>query len=65
MLVVCSSVSDTDSCAKANAFASSADNSGVDITVSPQALSSADINSKLGVSASYSNTVADYINSVL
>jgi acetyl esterase/lipase len=65
MLVVCSAESTANTCAKASAFANAADNAGVNITVSPQALSPAEVNSKLGVSASYTTTVANYIDSIL
>ncbi|MDB5523898.1 MAG: esterase/lipase-like protein [Rhizobium sp.] len=65
MMVVCSSESDDNTCAKANAFAQAADNAGVKITVSPQALSSSEVNSRLGVSSTYTNTVETYIESIL
>jgi len=65
MLVVCSSESSDNTCAKANAFAQAADNAGVRVTVSPQALSASEVNSRLGVSSSYTNTVETYIESIL
>jgi arylformamidase len=65
MLVVCSSESSDDTCAKANAFAQAADNAGVNITVSQQALSSSEVNSRLGVSTSYTSAVDDFIESIL
>ncbi|MDH6268590.1 arylformamidase [Rhizobium sp. SG_E_25_P2] len=65
MLVVCSTESASDSCGKANAFAATADNKGISVTVSPQALSSGDVNAQLGVANTYSDKVDDFINSVL
>jgi arylformamidase len=65
MMVVCAADSSEDTCAKASAFASAADNSGVTVTVSPQALTAAEINAKLGVVTSYTNTVDAYIDSIL
>jgi arylformamidase len=65
MLVVCSAESTANTCAKANAFANAAENAGVQITVSPQALSSAEINNRLGASTAYTDTVANYIDSLL
>jgi acetyl esterase/lipase len=65
MLVVCAAQSKSDTCAKANAFSQAADNSGVKVTVSPQSLTSSEVNSKLGVSGSYTNSVESFIESVL
>jgi acetyl esterase/lipase len=65
MLVVCSSESNDNTCAKASAFAQAASNAGVNITVSPQPLTSSEVNSRLGVSATYTGAVAQYIESIL
>ena len=65
MMVVCAAESTAETCAKANAFATAADNAGVHVTVSPQAMTSSEINAKLGVSTTYTDTVADYIASLL
>jgi arylformamidase len=65
MLVVCAAESADNTCTKANAFAQAADNRGVNITVSPQALSSSEVNSRLGVSTAYTNTVDNFIESIL
>jgi acetyl esterase/lipase len=65
MLVVCSAESADNTCAKANAFAQAANSAGVHITVSPQALTSSEVNSRLGVSSSYTNTVENFIESTL
>jgi acetyl esterase/lipase len=65
MLVVCSTESSEDTCTKANAFAEAADNAGVNITVSPQPLPSGEINAKLGVSDTYTQSVAFFIASLL
>jgi len=65
MLVVCSSQSTQDSCAKANAFAQAAQSVGVKITVSTQTLTPNAISSQLGVSSSYTSSVDGYIQSLL
>jgi len=65
MLVVCSSESTQDTCAKANAFSQAANNVGVKVTVSTQALAPSAISSQLGVSNSYTSSVDDFIQSVL
>lgn len=65
MLVVCSTESSDNTCAKASAFAHSANNAGVNITVSPQSLSSSEVNSQLGVSTAYTDTVENFIESIL
>jgi acetyl esterase/lipase len=65
MMVVCSTESAGDSCGRANAFASAAQQKGVSVTVSPQALSSSDINAQLGVSSAYTAKVDDFIDSIL
>lgn len=65
MLVVCSSESMQDTCAKANAFSQAANNVGVKVTVSTQGLSPRAINSQLGVSSSYTSSVDNFIQSVL
>jgi acetyl esterase/lipase len=65
MLIVCSAESTDSACTKANAFAQAADNAGVRITVSPQSLSPSDVNNQLGVSTAYTNTVENFIESIL
>ncbi len=65
MLVVCAAESTDNTCAKANAFAQAANNSGVHVTVSPQTLSASEVNSRLGVSSAYTNTVESFIESIL
>lgn len=65
ILVICSTESDEETCAKANAFKQTADNAGVNVTVSPQAVSPLEVNSAVGVSTSYSDTIASYIDSIL
>ncbi|WP_170976476.1 alpha/beta hydrolase [Rhizobium sp. FKL33] len=65
MMVVCSAESASDACGKAQAFASAADNKGISVTVSPQDLSSADVNAQLGVASAYTSKVDDFIESVL
>ena len=65
ILVVCSTESWENTCAKANAFKNAADGAGVNVTVSPQNLEPRQINSRVGVSTSYTNTIESYIDSVL
>lgn len=65
ILVVCSTESREDTCAKANAFKQAADGAGVNVTVSPQNLEPWQINSRVGVSTSYTNSIESYIASVL
>jgi len=65
MMVVCATASTTDTCAKANAFAQAADNSGVKVTVSPQSLSASEVNSQLGIAAAYTDSVDSFIKSIL
>ncbi|MBB1247742.1 alpha/beta hydrolase [Rhizobium sp. G21] len=65
MMVVCSAESASDSCGKARAFASAAERKGVSVTVSPQSVSSGDVNAQLGVATSYTAMVDDFIQSVL
>ncbi|WP_449111172.1 alpha/beta hydrolase [Rhizobium sp.] len=65
ILVVCSTSSGENTCAKANAFKTAADGVGVTVTVSPQNLESSQINSRVGVSAGYTDTIKNYIESVL
>lgn len=65
ILVVCSTQSVEDTCSKANSFKQAADAAGVNVTVSPQPVDPWQINSRLGVSPTYSDTIADYIASVL
>lgn len=65
ILVVCSTESGENTCAKANAFKNAADDAGVNVTVSPQNLEPRQINSRVGVSTSYTDTIETYINSVL
>jgi hypothetical protein len=35
------------------------------VTVSPQGMSPSEVNSRVGVSSTYSNTIEDYIDSIL
>ena len=65
MLVVCAAESSDDTCGKAKAFKQAADNAGIPITVLPQSFSPADINRQLGVQASYSQQVDDFIQALL
>jgi hypothetical protein len=65
MMVVCSTESADNTCTKATAFAQAGQNAGVRITVSPQALSSSGVNSQLGISTAYTDTVATFIESIL
>lgn len=65
MLVLCSTESRENTCSKANAFKQAASDAGVAITVTPQNVSPWQVNSRVGVSTSYSDTIADYIASVL
>jgi acetyl esterase/lipase len=65
MLIVCATQNTNDTCSKANAFAEAADNSGVKVKVSPQSLSSNDVNSQLGVATAYTDTVESFIESIL
>ncbi|MDB5551692.1 MAG: esterase/lipase-like protein [Rhizobium sp.] len=65
ILVVCSTESNEDTCAKANAFKQNADNAGVNVTVSPQSMSPWEVNSRVGVSTSYTDTIGSYIDSLL
>lgn len=65
MLVVCSAQSTENTCARASSFSTAADSIGVAITVSPQALSPSEVNSKLGLSSSYTNTVERFIEGLL
>lgn len=65
ILIVCSTQSNEDTCGKANAFKQTADDKGVDVTVSPQGLAPLDINGQVGVATSYTDTIAGYIDSVL
>ena len=65
ILVVCSTESNEDTCTKANAFKQTADNVGVNVTVSPQSMSPWEVNSRVGVSTSYTDTIASYIDSLL
>ena len=65
ILVVCSTESNEATCTKANAFKQAADGAGVNVTVSPQGMSPWEINSRVGVSASYTDTSNNYIDSIL
>jgi acetyl esterase/lipase len=65
MLVVCSTESPEDTCTKADAFRQAASSAGVDVTVSPQNVSPWQVNSRVGVSARYSEAIENYIASVL
>lgn len=65
MLVVCSAESGENTCAKANAFKQAANSAGIAVTVSSQNVSPWQINSKVGVSTSYTDTIRNYIDSVL
>lgn len=65
ILVVCSTESGEDTCSKANAFKNAADDAGVNVTVAPQNIEPWQINSRVGVSTSYTNTIESYIDSVL
>jgi len=65
ILVVCSTESGEDTCSKASAFKQAADAQGVNVTVSPQNVDPGQVNSRVGVSTSYTNTIENYINSIL
>lgn len=65
MMVVCSTESASDACGKAKAFAQAADKKGISVTVSPQALSSGDVNAQLGLAGAYTAEVDDFIQSIL
>jgi acetyl esterase/lipase len=65
MLIVCSAESTDNACARADAFAQAANSAGVHITVSPQSLSPSEVNSQLGVSTAYTDTVENFIESIL
>lgn len=65
ILVVCSTASNEATCTKANAFKQAADGVGVNVTVSQQSLSPWEVNSRVGVSTSYTDTIKDYIDSIL
>lgn len=65
ILVVCSTSSSENTCAKATSFKQAADDAGVDVTVSPQNLEPSQINSRVGVSTSYTDSIRSYIDSVL
>lgn len=65
MLVVCSTESGEDSCSKAAAFKQAASTAGVNVTISQQAMSPWQVNSRVGVSTSYTGTIESFINSVL
>ncbi|MBL0375418.1 alpha/beta hydrolase [Rhizobium sp. KVB221] len=65
MMVVCATESSSNTCARANAFAQAAGNAGVTINVSQQPISSGEVNSKLGLASSYTNTVASFVDSLL
>jgi acetyl esterase/lipase len=65
ILVVCSTQSYEGTCSKANAFKQKADDAGVTVTVSQQGLAPWEINSRVGLTTSYSDTIEDYIESIL
>ena len=65
MLVVCSTESEEGTCSKANAFKQAANSAGVNVTVSQQSVTPWQVNSRVGVSTSYSDTIESYIASVL
>lgn len=65
ILVVCSTESAENTCSKANAFKQAADSAGVSVTVSPQSVDPWQVNSRVGTSTSYTDTIESYINSVL
>lgn len=65
MLVVCSTESPDNTCTKASAFAQSARSAGVTISVLPQSMKPADVNSQLGVAGAYTSTVDHFIESIL
>lgn len=65
MLVVCSTESQEDSCSRAAAFKESAQAAGVNVTVSPQDMSPWQINGRVGVSTSYTDTIESFIDQVL
>jgi arylformamidase len=65
ILVVCSTESGEDTCSKASAFKQAADAKGVNVTVSPQSVAPAQVNSGVGISTSYSDTIESYIASIL
>lgn len=65
ILVVCSTESAENTCSKAGAFKQAADSAGVSVTISPQNIEPWQINSRVGVSSSYTATIEDYIASLL
>lgn len=65
ILVVCSTESGEDTCSKATAFKQAADAQGMNVTVSPQSVDPGQVNSRVGVSTSYTDTIENYIDSVL
>jgi arylformamidase len=65
ILVVCSTESGEDTCSKASAFKQAADAQGVNVTVSPQNVDPGQVNSRVGVSTSYTDTIESYIDSIL
>lgn len=65
MLVVCSTESPEGTCTKANAFKQAANSAGVNVTVSQQGVSPWQVNSRVGVSSSYTDAIESYIASVL
>lgn len=65
ILVVCSTESEEDTCSKATAFKQAADAQGVSVTVSPQSVDPAQINSRVGASTAYTDAIESYIASIL
>jgi arylformamidase len=65
IMVVCSTASPENTCAKAQAFKQAASDAGVSVTVSQQSLEPRQVNSRVGESTSYTDTIESYIASVL
>ena len=65
MLVVCSTESPEATCSKAQAFKQAASSAGIAVTVSSQNVTPRHINSRVGVSAGYTDTIANFIASAL
>lgn len=65
ILVVCSTQSQEHTCSRANDFKQAADTLGANVTVSPQNVDPWQVNSKVGVSPSYTTSIETYIQSIL
>jgi hypothetical protein len=65
ILVVCSTESDDNTCSKASAFKQAANSAGIAVTVSSQNVTPRLVNSQVGVSAGYTDTIANFIAAAL